>query len=187
MSGKLEVICGSMFSGKTEELLRRMNRFKYSKKDYILFKTQIDNRYSEDKVVSHNKNELSACVVDSVDELLEVCKKNPHIKNVGIDEVQFLIKTTSIPIEEAVYKLKKEGYHILVAGLDMDAMGRPFGCLPFLLAIADSVYKLKAVCFDCGEDASMSHRMNNSKDIVQIGAADKYKALCPTCWVTQNP
>jgi thymidine kinase len=187
MSGKIEVITGPMFSGKTVDLIRKMDRFKYSKKEYILFKPKVDDRYSKDEVVSHNKNALSAYNVSTSDEILEICQRYPQITNIGLDEVQFLDEKNPEKFLPNIIKLRNAGYHIIAAGLDMDYLGNPFSFMPNLLAIADQVFKLKAVCFECGEDAGMSNRISKSKKIVQLGSEDKYSSLCFSCWIKVNP
>jgi thymidine kinase len=184
--GKIEAICGPMFSGKSEELIRRMNRFKYSKKDFLLIKPKIDDRYSADQVVSHNKTKLPAVVVETADDLAALCNRSPHIKNIGIEEVQFIKDGETQTVVQVISQLKREGCHVIVAGLDMDSNGQPFSFMPDLLAIADDVQKLKAVCFSCGEDASMSHRKSANKEIVHVGANDEYAALCFDCWAKLN-
>jgi thymidine kinase len=181
MSGKIEVITGPMFSGKTVDLIRKMDRFKYSKKEYILFKPKVDDRYSKDE------NALSAYNVSTSDEILEICQRYPQITNIGLDEVQFLDEKNPEKFLPNIIKLRNAGYHIIAAGLDMDYLGNPFSFMPNLLAIADQVFKLKAVCFECGEDAGMSNRISKSKKIVQLGSEDKYSSLCFSCWIKVNP
>lgn len=184
--GKIEAICGPMFSGKSEELIRRMNRYNYAKKAFLLLKPKIDSRYSADEVVSHNKTKLPACVIETADDLAEICQRNPGIKLIGIEEVQFIKDTEANSVIQVISQLKREGKHILVAGLDMDSSGQPFSFMPALLAIADEVYKLKAVCFSCGEDASMSHRKVENKETVLVGTSAEYTALCFNCWAKLN-
>ena len=185
--GKIEIVCGPMFSGKTEELIRRMTRFKYSKKDFILFKPTTDDRYSKDQVVSHNKNSMTAVLVKDSDEMVSICNKSPEVKNIGIDEIQFLDQGNPQKLKSNILKLKRMGYHIIASGLDMDSKGDPFPGMPDILAIADDVRKIKSVCFECGDDGSMSHRINESKDLIQVGAQDNYKSLCFSCWQKYNP
>jgi thymidine kinase len=186
MPGKIEMIVGGMYSGKSTEIIKRMNRFQYSKKGYVLFKPKMDDRYSKDDVVTHDKSSLTAISIDSTKEILKYCEEHPDIKNLGIDEIQFLNDKNPEDALIDLTFLRKLGYHIIASGLDMDAMGQPFGFVPQLLAIADEVHKQKAVCFDCGADAGMTHRTSESKEIVQLGSKDRYKAVCVDCWVKLN-
>jgi thymidine kinase len=181
--GKIEIITGPMFSGKTSSLIRMIIRFKLSKRGYVLFKPKMDDRYSNDEVVSHDQNSLSAVCIETSADILKFCEENQEIKNIGIDEIQFLNKDNPERMITDLIKLRNSGYHIIASGLDMDAMGSPFRFIPNLLAIADQVYKQKAVCFDCGEDAGFSHRTVKSTEQVQLGSQDKYKALCLDCWL----
>ena len=184
--GKIEAICGPMFSGKSSELMRRMNRFVYSKKEFILIKPKVDSRYSAEEVVSHDNNKMAAYVVETADDILAICQNNPSTKILGIEEVQFIKDGEKSSIVGLISQLKREGYLIIVAGLDMDSSGNPFSFMPKLLALADEVEKLKAVCLSCGNDASMSHRKVASENIVQVGASDQYTALCFDCWAKLN-
>lgn len=184
--GKIEIICGPMFSGKTEELLRRLKRLKYSKKPFILFKPKIEDRYSKNNVVSHDKNSMQAVLVSDSDQIVSFCNQNLHIKNIGIDEVQFLDQKDNLKLMNNILKLKKNGYNIIVSGLDMNSQGFPFLGIPYLLAIADDVQKLKSVCLDCGENGSMSHRINKSRELIQLGSENEYKSLCFNCWKKYN-
>lgn len=178
--GKIEIICGPMFSGKTEELLRRVNRFKYSKKDVLLFKPKIDNRYSKSKIISHNKNKESAHLIDTIDDIKKYCEKNKEIRVIAVDEVQFV--KSNRPLYLDFLNLKLKGYEIILSGLDMDFRGIPFPLIPEIMAIADEVKKLKAVCFDCGSDAGMSYKIEKTNEIIDVGASEKYKSLCFNCW-----
>lgn len=178
--GRIEIICGPMFSGKTEELLRKINRFKYSKKEFLLFKPKIDVRYSKSKVTSHNKSKETAHLIDTIDDVKRICEKHKDIKIIAVDEVQFI--KSNRPLYLDFLTLKSKGYEIILSGLDMDYRGVPFPLIPEIMAIADEVIKLKAVCFDCGQDAGMSHKLLKEKEIVDIGANEKYKALCFKCW-----
>jgi len=187
MIGRIEVITGPMFSGKTSELLTKMKRVEFSKRDYLLFKPHIDTRYSDNEVVSHNKNALKAHNVSNAKDILEICEKHQHIKNIGIDEIQFLNFQNPVSMVESLFHLKRKGYQIITACLDMDALGKPFPGIPELLAIADGIAKLKAVCFECGNDAGMSHRISTSTAQIEIGEKDKYEALCFSCWHLKNP
>lgn len=180
--GWLEVICGSMFAGKTEELLRRLKRIEYAKKSYILFKPKIDNRYSEKEVVSHNNTRLKSIIVENSEDL----KKNiPSVLPycVAIDEVQFFDEK----LIDIINYLASNGVRVIVAGLDSDFRGEPFGIMPTLLAIAEDVTKLHAICQKCGNLASRTQRLINGKPakytdpIIMIGAKEQYEARCRHC------
>lgn len=182
--GNLEIICGPMFSGKTEELLRKLNRLNYAKKSFLLFKTRIDNRYHNDKVISHSKNSMFAINVENSLDILRVCEQHPEIKYIGIDEIQFLPKDDLFNALKLCIELKKRGYKIFASGLDMDHQGNPFGIMGSLLAIADKVEKLKACCFICGEDAGMSAKLDSdSLDLIDVGGSEKYQSLCFNHWI----
>ena len=173
--GKIDIICGSMFSGKTEELIQRLKRLDFAKKKYKLFKPIVDNRYDNYKVVSHNMNSVQAISISKSEEIYS------HIKNekiIAIDEAQFLDKK----LYEVCEKLIKDGVDIIIAGLDMDYKGEPFGTMPKLLAISDNVKKMHAVCFECGETANYTFRINNDTQQVLIGSKENYKALCKNCF-----
>ena len=181
--GKLEVICGPMFSGKSEELLRRLKRAQIAKRTFQLFKPSIDNRYSETHVVSHSGIEMKCRIIDSAEELLSIPKE---VKIVAIDECQFLGEDTPQVIETLV----AEGKRVIVAGLDMDSNGTPFDPMPHLMARAESVLKVTAVCEVCGEDATHTWRhetvhMGDNVNVgpqVLVGAADRYEARCRKHW-----
>ena len=181
---RIEVICGPMFSGKTEELLRRLKRLKYSKANYMLFKPSLDNRYSEDEVLTHDKTGLKSIPVNCAEEILDICEQNPDIKIIAVDESQFFLRKEEHGrnLVEVVQELKDRGYRILLNGLDMDFLGKPFGLMPELLAIADDVVKLRSVCLVCGEDATMSYRVDPTKEVVQLGSTEKYQARCFKHW-----
>lgn len=174
-NGWIEVICGSMFSGKTEELIRRMRRAEFANQAFIIFKPEIDNRYSKKKVVSHQGNDFEAVVVKSSEEILE--KWNGE-KVVGIDEAQFFDQG----IVEVCNKLANKGVRIILAGLDMDYKGVPFGPMPALLSIAEYVTKVHAICVSCGNLAQFSHRTVKESEQVLVGAVEKYKPLCRSCY-----
>ena len=174
--GKLEVICGPMFSGKSEELLRRLKRAQIAKQFFILYKPAIDNRYSQTHVVTHSGIEMKCHVIHSSEALLS-CPTNVNI--IGIDEAQFLDKNTPNTVEILV----KNGKRVIVAGLDMDSNGIPFDPMPQLLAKAESVLKVVAVCEVCGADATHTYRhVDSAKDTVLVGAADHYEARCRNHW-----
>lgn len=183
-NGFIEIICGPMFSGKTEELLRTLNRLTYAKKDFLLFKHSIDTRYSEEKVVSHSKNSMYAINVENSLDILNHCEKNPHIKYIGIDEIQFLPTKDVFNAVKLCIELKKRGYTIFASGLDMDYLGNPFGIMGSLLSIADKITKLKAVCFVCGNDAGMSSKIDlDSEEIIDVGSSEKYQSMCYKHWL----
>jgi len=173
--GSVEVICGSMFSGKTEELLRRLKRVEFAKLKSIVFKPVIDIRYDNEKVVSHDSNTIISKPVKSACEILTLVD---NIDVVAIDEAQFfndkLITTCNT--------LANQGKRVIVAGLDMDFLGKPFGVMPGLLAIAEHVTKVHAICIDCGGIANHSFRLTKNKELVQLGQKDEYKPLCRTCF-----
>ena len=173
--GWIEVICGSMFSGKTEELIRRIKRAQFANQKLLLFKPSIDNRYSEDSVVSHQGNALQATLVNSSEEIWN------HWKNervVAIDEAQFF----DAEIIGICNELAKKGVRVIIAGLDMDYLGNPFGPMPQLLSIAEYVTKVHAICVSCGNLAQYSHRTAEENEQVLVGAVEKYEPLCRSCF-----
>ena len=187
---KLEIFCGPMFSGKTESLLRCLDRFYYAKIPFLVFKLKKDDRYAKDKVLSHSKSSIDAINIETPLDIWKECQKHPHIKTIAIDEIQFLPThdpDTLAPLKFDVValckKLKMEGYHVLASGLDMDFKGDPYGLMPQLLAIADKVHKLKAVCFKCQEDAGFSTRLSDNEAVEDIGGTDKYEARCYAHWL----
>lgn len=185
--GRLEVICGSMFSGKTEELMRRLRRAEYAKQNVVTIKHKIDNRSGHAYIVSHDGRERFAFSVEnssgSLEKILELANKNIDV--VGIDEVQFF-PSAIVPI---VCQLVDQGKRVVAAGLDLDFRGEPFGVIPTLLAAADSVLKLKAICVKCGHDAHHSQRIVNGKPadyddpVILVGAKEYYEARCRDCFV----
>jgi len=174
-NGWIEVICGSMFSGKTEELIRRMRRAEFANQAFVIFKPEIDNRYSKKKVVSHQGNDFEAIVVKSAAEILEHWKGE---KVVAVDESQFFDQA----IVEVCNTLANKGVRIILAGLDMDYKGVPFGPMPALLSIAEYVTKVHAICVSCGNLAQFSHRTVKESGQVLVGAVEKYKPLCRSCF-----
>lgn len=193
---KFEIFCGPMFSGKTESLLRSLDRLFYAKVEYALFKLKRDDRYSDKKddkkvkVVSHAKTAMEAIDIETPLDIYTWCQKHPHIKHIGIDEIQFLpthdsdtLEPLAFDVVKLVKQLKMQGYHIIASGLDMDYKGDPYGLMPQLLAIADNVEKLKAVCFVCGADAGFSTRLSDNQAIEDIGEKDKYEARCYNHWL----
>ena len=173
--GWIEVICGSMFSGKTEELIRRLKRVEFAQQKLALFKPSIDKRYSDVQVVSHKGSEITAIPVNSSKELLTHWKKE---RIVAIDEAQFF----DDEIIEVCTFLANQGVRVIIAGLDMDFMGKPFGPMPHLLCLAEYVTKVHAICVSCGNLAHYSHRTSNDKEQVLLGAVEEYEPLCRSCY-----
>ena len=169
-SGWMEVICGSMFSGKTEELIRRLRRAEMAGQKVEIFKPKIDTRYDEEEVVSHNHNKIRSTPVESSNEILLL---GSTCDVVGIDEAQFF----DDGIVEVANQLANNGVRVVIAGLDMDFLGRPFGPMPFLMATAEYVTKVHAICKTTGNLANYSMRTSNSKDLVQLGETDSYEAV----------
>ena len=177
--GNIEVICGSMFSGKTEELIRRLKRGLIAKKRIAVFKPEIDARYEEKKIVSHNKISIDAYVVKKTKDILLNSK---DFDVIAIDEAQFF----DDELLETVNLLANKGKRIIIAGLDMDYMGRPFGIMSNILAVANDVTKLRAICNNCGCLASYSFRKNNTESLIHVGEKNDYMALCRKCFFKKN-
>ncbi|MEO6327677.1 MAG: thymidine kinase [Ginsengibacter sp.] len=173
--GWIEVICGSMFSGKTEELIRRLKRVKIANLKSEIFKPVIDVRYDRTKIVSHDENKIYSIPVNNSSQIIQLSK---GADVVGIDEAQFFDDNISQVCEE----LAAEGVRVIVAGLDMDFEGKPFGQMPALLAIADYVTKLHAICVKCGSIANFSYRKSTQKDQILIGELDAYEPRCRICF-----
>ncbi len=173
--GWIEVICGSMFSGKTEELIRRLRRAEFANQKLLLFKPRIDNRYSEEKIMSHNGSSFEAIQVDSSHEILTHWKKE---KIIAIDEIQFFDDS----IVDIVNELANKGVRVICAGLDMDYKGKPFGPMPFILACAEYVTKVHAICMSCGIPAQFSHRKTKQEEQVMLGTKEEYEPLCRSCY-----
>ncbi|NMM49783.1 thymidine kinase [Marinigracilibium pacificum] len=176
-SGWIEVICGSMFSGKTEELIRRLNRAVLANQKVEIFKPVIDNRYSETEIVSHNKNAIRSTTVNFADDIL---LKAGDCSVVGIDEAQFFDSR----IVDVCNELANEGKRVIVAGLDMDYMGRPFGPMPYLMAVAEFVTKVHAICMKSGALANYSFRKVINENKVLVGETESYEARCRKCFFT---
>jgi thymidine kinase len=176
--GWIEVICGSMFSGKTEELIRRLKRALYGKQRVQVFKANVDKRYDELAVVSHSQLKLVATPVERAEEILQLVK--PDTEVVGIDEVQFLGPEV-VGVCEA---LAARGIRVVCAGLDQDYQGKPFEPMPQLLAVAEYITKELAICVVCGNPANRSQRILDSSERVVVGAAGAYEARCRKCHVT---
>ena len=179
--GSLEVVCGSMFSGKTEELLRRLNRAEYARLNVITFKHSLDDRTTIEYVISHNGYKTKAIPLDNPQLMKNYIDASVQV--VGIDEIQFF----SMDIVNVVCALIDAGTRVIVAGLDLDFKGMPFGCMPLLMSIADEVTKLKAICIDCGSDAHFTQRLVNGNParfddpIILVGAQESYQARCRSC------
>jgi thymidine kinase len=173
--GGIEVICGSMFSGKTEELIRRINRARYAKLSVKVFKPKLDVRYDENDVVSHNATASASTPVGKSSEILLLAG---HAQVIGIDEAQFF--DNKLP--DICTTLANKGIRVIIAGLDMDFKGRPFGPMPTLMAIAESVTKVHAVCLICGNPALYSYRLVPSKEKVLLGEKDSYEPRCRICY-----
>jgi thymidine kinase len=178
--GWIEVICGSMFSGKSEELIRRLVRARIARQQVQAFKPAIDDRFTKDHVVSHSGQRIPSVEVDSVDDIARLVQ--PATQVVAIDEVQFL----GLEIVELVERLASEGRRVIVAGLDQDYRGRPFEPVPQLMAVAESVTKTMAVCVVCGHPANRTQRLVDASDRVLVGASEAYEARCRRCW-TPDP
>lgn len=173
--GWIEVVCGSMFSGKTEELIRRLRRAKIANQKVAIFKPTLDTRYHETEIVSHN---ASSIVSTPIDFSMEILLQTADIDVVGIDEVQFFDEN----IVEVCKKLADSGIRVIVAGLDMDYQGKPFGHIPHLLAVAEYVTKVNAICMQCGDLALYSHRKTGETSTVLLGEKEIYEPLCRVCF-----
>lgn len=169
-SGWMEVICGSMFSGKTEELIRRLRRAEMAGQNVEIFKPKVDNRYDNEDVVSHNQNKIKSTAVESPNEILLL---GSNCDVVGIDEAQFFDQS----IVEIANQLANNGVRVVIAGLDMDFLGRPFGPMPNLMATAEYVTKVHAICKKTGNLANYSMRISENQDLVQLGETESYEAV----------
>lgn len=184
--GWIEVICGNMYAGKTEELLRRIRRLEYAKKTVIVFKPKLDNRYSEGEVVSHNNERVRSINISNPKDIMKYVDPLPYA--IAIDEVQFLGREVIGICEELAYK----GVRVIVAGLDKDFRGEPFGIMPELLARAEYVTKLQAICQVCGAPATRTQRIINGKPakytdpVILVGAKEHYEARCRHCHVVEG-
>ena len=174
-AGSIEVICGSMFSGKTEELIRRMKRAQFAKQKVAIYKPCIDVRYSEDKVVSHDAHSIPSTPIDTPACMLQL---SSDVEVVGIDEAQFFDES----IIEVVQTLANKGVRVIIAGLDTDFLGKPFGPMPALMAVAEDIQKVHAICVRCGSPANHSHRLSKSDELVVLGETDIYEPLCRHCY-----
>lgn len=173
--GSIEVICGSMFSGKTEELIRRLKRAQYAKQKVEIFKPAVDTRYDDVKVVSHDSNSIHSTPVPSSANILLLAS---DVQVVGIDEAQFFDNG----LADVCNQLADSGVRVIVAGLDMDFRGKPFGPMPALLTIAEYVTKVHAICMRCGNLANHSHRITSESSLVLLGETNNYEPLCRDCF-----
>ncbi|GAP41948.1 MULTISPECIES: thymidine kinase [Lentimicrobium] len=173
--GWIEIICGSMFSGKTEELIRRLNRARIAKQRVEIFKPSIDTRYDETNVVSHNENSITSTPVQASSQILIYAN---NVDVVGIDEAQFF----DDELVSVCNKLAGSGIRVIVAGLDMDFTGKPFGPIPDLMATAEYVTKVHAICMQCGNLAHYSHRKTADEKLVMLGETESYEPLCRECF-----
>lgn len=182
-AGRLEVICGPMFSGKSEELIRRVRRTIIARQHVLTFKHSLDNRFSFDCIASHSGDKIDAQAIDAPERMLEFTLNN-NVDVVAIDEVQFFPNNIIYVIDELI----KSGKRVIAAGLDLDFKGLPFGPMAILLPLADEVLKLKAICCVCGKDAHLSQRLINGKPasytdpIILVGAQESYQARCRSCY-----
>ena len=181
--GFIEVITGPMFAGKTEELIRRVKRMEYAHKNYVIFKPAFDNRYSESEIVSHNKKALHAINISHGSDIRRHLKENTQA--IVIDEVQFFDES----MLKYVMEFAEEGYRVICAGLDTDFRGEPFGIIGQIMAVAESVTKLTAICSVCGESATRTQRIIDGKPAyyndptILVGANDSYEARCRSCHI----
>jgi thymidine kinase len=180
-TGCIEVICGSMFSGKSEELIRRLRRAKIAKQKVVAFKPRIDDRYDDEDIVSHDERRIESIRIDDAKEIPGYVDTDVQV--VGIDEGQFL--GSSLP--EVCESLANSGVRVIVAGLDQDYLGRPFEPMPALLAVAEYITKTLAVCMQCGKPANRTQRITPSRERVVVGASEVYEARCRHCFDPEEP
>ena len=174
-SGCIEVVCGSMFSGKTEELIRRLKRAQFANQVIAIFKPAVDNRYSDVEVVSHDFHKITSTPIKDPAEMLKIAA---DVQVVGIDEAQFF----DASLVDVCQQLANRGVRVIAAGLDTDYLGKPFGPMPQLMAVAEDVQKVHAICVKCGALATFSHRLSKSQDLVLLGEKDVYEPLCRECY-----
>lgn len=175
-TGLIEVIAGSMFSGKTEELIRRLNRAKIARLKVEIFKPAIDTRYSVSEVVSHDENAILSTPVETSGNIILLAG---DVDVIGVDEAQFFDNG----LIDVCVSLANQGIRVIVAGLDMDFKGKPFGPIPGLMAVADHVTKVHAICMRCGDVAQFSHRISKAEKLVLLGEKDEYEPLCRSCYL----
>ena len=188
--GTIEIICGPMFSGKTSELFRRLQRLTYAGEKYIVFKPKVEAKYTQSESNSNNENQPSIPVNDAEEILYYMEQKYPDIKIVAIEEAQFFSKKTDTSLLDVCLTLKKRNYRVLICGLDMDYHGNPFGSMPELMGVANHVQKLAAICMfpNCKEEAEMSYKFKTTEEemiegnVIEIGERDKYEARCFHHW-----
>ena len=173
--GSIEVIAGSMFSGKTEELIRRLKRAKIPRLKVEIFNPAIDNRYSAVEVVSHDENSIISTPVETSGNIILLAG---DVDVIGIDEAQFFDNG----LLDVSVALANQGIRVIIAGLDMDFKGKPFGPIPGLMAVADHITKVHAICMRCGDVAQFSHRFSNTDKLVLLGEKDQYEPLCRSCY-----
>jgi len=177
--GWIEVITGSMFSGKTEELIRRLRRARFAKQKVEIFKPRIEIRYSEEEVVSHDDNSIHSTPVDSAANIILLASE---VEVVGIDEAQFF----DDGLVDVCNQLAYSGVRVIIAGLDMDYRGKPFGPMPKLMSIAEYVTKVHAICVRCGNLAHYTHRLSEDDKLIVLGETDIYEPLCRVCYLKAN-
>lgn len=175
-TGWIEVVCGSMFSGKTEELIRRLRRAEIARQKVEIFKPQIDKRFSKTEIVSHDEQKISSQVVKDAEKIIPLALE---AQVVGIDEAQFF----GPELVQVCNTMANMGKRVIVAGLDMDYRGKPFGPIPKLLSIAEYITKTHAICVVCGNPANYTYRTTGEKEQVILGASDKYEARCRNCFL----
>ncbi len=181
VQGSIEVVTGSMFSGKTEELIRRLRRARFARQKVEIFKPVVDMRYSDSEVISHDENTINSTPVENSSNILLL---SANVDVVGIDEAQFFDKG----LVDVVVKLANMGIRVIVAGLDMNFKGEPFGPMPEIMAVADYVTKVHAICMHCGSIAQFSHRFSENEQLVLLGEKDFYEPLCRRCYLkTKKP
>ena len=173
--GWIELICGPMFSGKTEELIRRLKRALIAKKNVVIFKPLTDDRYSNNKIVSHNNNSIESVNIDKIDDIIGLSK---DAEVIGIDEIQFFNEN----IGDICNKLANSGKRVITAGLDKDYLAKPFGSISSLLVEAEYITKLNAICVHCGDKAFFTKRITEENNQIVVGESDKYEARCRACF-----
>ena len=178
-TGWIEVICGPMFSGKTEELIRRLVRAQIAKQKVAIFKPSTDNRFAENYIVSHNQRKINSIQIEKTNRILDYQDKADVF---GIDEAQFFDKS----IVQICRALANAGKRVVVAGLEKDYLAQSFGSMPDLLVDAEYITKVNAICMNCGDPANYSHRISSEKKQIVVGETDKYEALCRRCYINMT-